>query len=201
MLAIAPGHIPPPAATDEPPALHHRADPRDPLALARSWWLFAAHGMHVKRVAAALATADVPHVLPLSRAERVKANRTRYVVDEPVLGSYLFVAGDDEFARYEAMGAVPGKLHLGIPIVDVAGLMADLSQLLDALESGAVLGKARPAPERGRRYRVTGGPFEDAVGILERTEKGGHVLLLHVRCLGQVVPLAVDAHLCEPAED
>jgi transcription antitermination factor NusG len=192
-----------PTAPDiSPSQLCHRADPRDPLASGWSWWLFAAHARHLWPIAWQLVRADVPHLIPMRRVSRVKASRNRYVVDEPVFGGYLFVAGEDAGIRDNAMSAAPGRLRLGIPITDPAGFVHDLSQLLDAIEAGAPLGRSEArSPEPGDTYRVVSGPWEGKEGTLERTAHGGHVLLLHVHCLGRVVPLEIDAAMCEPIDD
>lgn len=188
-----------PATTPIPP-LCHRADPRDPLARDRSWWLCHAHTRQEKALAADLAGADVPHLLPLRREEkrRPAGKQQRYAIDLALFPGYLFISGDDlDYLNARASRRV---IHLW-PVFDVAGLVRDLSQLLDAIEAGGPIGKARPAPKAGGRFRVTSGPFEGKEGTLERVEGHGGVLLLHVHCLGQVVPLSVEEWRCEPVED
>lgn len=115
------------------------------------------------------------------------------MVDEPVFGSYLFVAGDDAGIRNDAMSAAPGRLRHGIPIPDASALIRDLSQLLNAIESGAPLGKERAAPKAGDRYRVVDGPWEGTEGTLERAMHGGEMLLLHVHAIGRVVEMEVES--------
>lgn len=169
------------------PPLCHRADPRDESSAGLSWWLCHAHSRSEKRVAAEFLAADVPHFLPLRQIERVKPNRCRVAFDVPIFGGYLFVAGD-EFDRLNA-SASRCVVHL-IPVFDVPGLLADLGQLMDAIESGAPIGEARK-PQPGSTVRVTSGPLADQVGTLVR-EAHGDYLLIHVRMLGQVVPVEVE---------
>jgi transcription antitermination factor NusG len=143
---------------------------------------------------------DVPHVLPLRREVRVTSSRHRVARDLPVFPSYVFGCGD-ECDRGNAMAAVTGKpvSILSVSVTDAVGLVRDLSQLLNAIEAGAPLGKAQ-APRPGARVRVTSGPWEDTVGTLVR-EKGRDLLLLHVHSLGQVVPLELEAWRTEVVED
>lgn len=184
-------------STNPLPPLCHRADPRDPDAADRCWWLCYAQVRHEKAIAAELLAADVPHLLPLARVEGVTPKGRRRNSIGPLFPGYLFVAGD-EFDRLNAMAAVPGRLLYTIPVFDVATLMADLANLVDAIEAGAPLGKARP-PAPGARVRVVAGPWEGTEGTLVR-EKGRDVLLLHVRAINRVVELAVESWRCEVIE-
>lgn len=195
MLATLP---PPPVA----PSLSHRVDPRrDPSgALGRSWWLCRVNARQEKAAAAELLAADVPHLLPM-RSEirycsRSTGKRTRqpYRVAEALFPGYLFLAGDDLDYFNARQCRRTGWL---IPVFDVAGLVRDLSSLLDAIETMAEVGPCQDV-EPGEAVRVVSGPLEGQQGVLVRRTHGGHVLLLHVRCLGQVVPVEVEAHRCEP---
>lgn len=200
MLATLP---PPLGVTDDPfPPCHHKADPRVPLAASRLWWLCAANNSTwLKRIGSALAVADVPHVLPVHRERKRKTNGTRYVVDAPLLGPYLFLAGDSESDYLHALNVVRGKLRVVEAIVDVDGLCRDLGQLLTAIEAHAPIGHAQRPPTPGDRYRVIEGAWSGFEGTLERSERGGSFLLLHVHAINRVIPLSVDADQCERIEE
>lgn len=172
----------------------HRADPRDPDAADRSWWLLCCRARHEKAVAGRLLVADVPHLLPL-RVEVVRRpNRARVERVVPLFPTYVFMCGD-EFDRLDALSANPRRHLSTVPVPDVPRLLADLSALLDAIESGAPVGAAR-VPEPGRRVRVTGGPLEGREGTMVRVAHRD-MFLLEIAILGRCVPVEVEAHRCE----
>jgi transcription antitermination factor NusG len=134
----------------------------------------------------------VPHLIPIRRVVRVRANRSRYVVDEPVFMGYVFVAGDDPYCGHEALHAVPGRLQLVAHAEDAAGLCRDLSNLLDAIDSGAPVGPTREYIPGRTRVRVVDGVLAGTEGTYLR-EARRDVLLLDVLFLGKSAECEVEA--------
>lgn len=189
---------PHPALDDSPfVQLCHRADPRLPQASGWHWWLCRAHPQRSHLLARDLRARDVPHLLPIRRVERVRANRSRYTVDEPVFGGYLFLAGETVFAAHEAFHAMPGRLSLISHVEDPAPLCRDLSNLLDAIDSGAPVGPTVALVPGRTRVRVIGGLLEGFEGTYVRDARRG-VLLVDVGFLKRSVEFEVEAWQVEP---
>lgn len=176
------------------PPLCHRLDPRAPEAAGLDWWLCHARSRAEKALAAELRDRDVPHLLPLCRSVRVTACRHRIESALPIFPGYLFVAGDElDYLNARQSRRV---VHL-IPVVDVPRLLTDLRGLLAAIDAGLPLGPSQ-ALTAGDPVVVTSGPLEGTHGTFAR-QSGREYLLLHVACLGRVVPIAVEAWRVAPA--
>lgn len=133
---------------------------------------------------------DVPHLLPLCRTERIKPNRTRVASDVPIFDGYLFIGGD----FVDLMNARRSRriVHI-IPVADVPTLISQLTTLLDAIDAGLPVGRARKF-EPGARVRVVEG--HPRLGGQEGTyiddADGGGTLLVHVGVLGLAWPVKLD---------
>lgn len=146
------------------------------------------------KLAERLALADVPHWLPLVRHERRAPSGKRRVTDRAMFAGYLFLAGD-EFDRLNALSC--GPIVGTIPVFDVAGLVRDLRQVCAVIRAGEPIG-AEQAPRPGDAVRVASGPWEGTTGTVAR-EAGRHLLLVHVRALGRVLPLEIEPWRLERA--
>jgi transcription antitermination factor NusG len=139
--------------------------------------------------------ADVPHLLPLRRYNRVTPSGKRRSTETALFPGYLFITGD-KFDRLNVLSVGRRRVVSLIPVFDVAALIRDLSMLMDAIESGAEIGSARAKLKPGTPVRVTSGPLEGTEGTFEGTGRRG-TLLIHIRALGQVVPVSIEEHRVE----
>lgn len=184
---------PSPSLDDAPfVQLCHRADPRCPTAPGWHWWLCHAHPQRSHLLARDLRARDVPHLIPVRRVERRRANRSTYTVDEPLFAGYVFLAGEEIYAAHEALHAVPGRLRVVSHVEDAGSLCRDLGRLLDAIDAGAPVGRAVELVPGRTRVRVTGGVLEGWEGTYLRDARRG-VLLLDVAYLRRSVEVEVEA--------
>lgn len=131
----------------------------------------------------------VGYYLPLyvKRVLRRDNNKPRKSV-LPLFPGYLpFVDRDDGKRRiYETNRVV----HV-LPVADQEGFVRDLTQVWQAVSSGAPLGVVQ-AFTVGQRVRVKAGPLQGVVGVIE--EMRNHLrLLLNVEAIQMAVSVELDA--------
>ena len=134
------------------------------------------------------------HYLPL-RSETKVYQRRKVTVDKPVFPGYVFVAFDRE-GRLALL-----KTNLVVRVLETRkqrALLHQLAQIRKALAVDPTLG-AGTALSRGRRVRITGGPFQGVEGMVA-TLKGTAKILLNVEMIGQGVALEVDRDFLEPID-
>lgn len=150
--------------------------------------LFVAHvkSRQEKAFAAELNRTGVGYYLPL--AERVShSGKRRYLVSEPVLAGYVFVAGD-EHTPASVMGT--GRVCRTIPVRNQARLRHDLSNLFKALEVNPRFGACEHT--KGQRVRITSGAYMGIEGVILRL-KNSAILVLEVEGFGQAsIELEID---------
>jgi transcription antitermination factor NusG len=114
------------------------------------------------------------------------------VVEVPLFSCYLFLWGLPDHA-YAAVSAKRVAQIIQVP--DQVAFARELAQVRAAIDAGAELGPYRFLT-KGRRARVTAGPFEGIEGLIEdhvRPER----LILRIYALGRAVSLEVDVSLLE----
>jgi transcription antitermination factor NusG len=147
-----------------------------------------------KAVAAALDAAGVEQYLPLIAAVRFYGHRKRRV-EMPLFASYVFSRGTRESAHL-AMGT--GRIVNVIEVGDQARFEHEVRQIRAALSGGAEL-QPYGFLTKGRRVRVTSGPFRDLEGLIEDSVRADR-LVLQVQALGRATSLEIDASLLEPVD-
>jgi transcription antitermination factor NusG len=176
---------------DSPPSI---AGPEAKAALDYRWMVLHTRSRHEKATAEVVAAAGGTPYLPLHRRVMYYGHRKR-VVEVPLFSCYLFLWGLPDHA-YAAVSAKRVAQIIQVP--DQGAFARELEQVRTALERGGVLGPYR-CLTRGRRARVTAGPFEGIEGLVEdhvRPER----LVLRIHALGRAVSLEVDASLLEPVD-
>ena len=155
------------------------------------WMVLHTRSRQEKATAEVVAAAGGAPYLPLHRRVMYYAHRKR-VVEVPMFSCYLFLWGLPDHA-YAAVSAKRAAQIIQVP--DQAGFAEELAHVRAAIDAGAALGPARFLT-KGRRARVTAGPFEGIEGLIEdhgRPER----LVLRIYALGRAVSLEVDASLLE----
>ena len=156
------------------------------------WYVAHTKARREKALAWSLLTQGVPYFLPM--VERLTSTRgRRFRSWLPLFSSYVFFAGDRR-ARQQALAThhVAGVLD----VVDRDRLLAELSQIEQALDGGAKL-DPYPSMRNGTLCRVRCGPFAGLEGVVVR--RNVTRLLLQVEMLGQAAALEIDGSLLEPA--
>jgi len=158
------------------------------------WHVLQTRARQEKALARTLGAAGVQHFLPLVSRVRYHGGRRR-VVREPLFASYMFLWGPNE-AAYFAIET--RRVVRSVPVPDQARLEHELEQIRAALALGVGLDAYRGLA-RGRRVRVTAGPFQGLEGMVEDRARPGR-LVLWVHTLGRGASLEIDADLLEPAD-
>ena len=114
----------------------------------------------------------------------------------PLFPSYVFVSAKTEDERLTCFRR--RRVVRMLPVEDQGTLIEELSQIERALEGGAPI-DPWPGLRRGRRCRVTSGPFRDLEGTVVRRRQITR-LVLSVETLGQAVALEIDAALLTPVD-
>ena len=121
--------------------------------------------------------------------------RRKYIVQQPLFASYLFMHGSVE-ATYFAVATK--RVANAIRVSDQQRFVQELQQIRLALENRAELSPSRYL-EVGRRVRVVGGPFRGIEGLIEDRSKVGR-LVLQIAALGRATSLEIDTDLLEPVD-
>jgi hypothetical protein len=147
-----------------------------------------------KAAAEVVAAAGGAPYLPLHRRVMYYGHRKR-VVEAPLFSCYLFLWGLPD----HAYAAVSGKrVAQIIQVPDQIAFARELGQVRAAIDAGAALGPYRFLT-KGRRARVTAGPFEGIEGLIEDAVRPER-LILRIYALGRAVSLEVDASLLEAVD-
>ena len=133
--------------------------------------------------------------LPLRRETKIYQRR-KVTVEKPVFPGYIFVMFDRD-GRLELLKTnnVVRVLEPG----DEKLLIYQLEQIRKALAADATLG-AVAALQKGRRVRITGGPFMGVEGLIHDL-KGPAKVLLNVEMIGRAVAVEVERDFLELAEE
>ena len=131
---------------------------------------------------------NVGYFLPLyeKRTRRRDNNKPRKSV-VPLFAGYLpFVDRDDAKRRICETGRVVQVL----PVSDQEGFVRDLTQVWQAIASGAPLELVQDIAV-GQKVRIRGGPMEGAVGVVSEV-RSGFRLLLNVEVFRMAVSVELD---------
>lgn len=124
--------------------------------------------------------------LPL-REETKIYQRRRVTVQKPLFPSYVFAV----FAPDQRVTLLKGNQIVRImDVEDQDRLVRELDQVRKALHVDPTLG-ACESFTRGKRVRITSGPFMGLEGVVS-TVRGQSRVLLNVEMIGQAVALEVD---------
>lgn len=171
----------------DPPTLTGR--PQAPTGFR--WMVLHTRSRQEKTTAEVVAAAGGSPYLPLHRRVMYYGHRKR-VVEVPLFSCYLFLWGLPDHA-YTAVSAKRVAQIIQVP--DQVAFARELTQVRSAIDAGAVLGPYRFLT-KGRRARVTAGPFEGIEGLIEDHVRPDR-LILQIYALGRAVSLEVDASLLE----
>lgn len=164
-----------------------------PVASPR-WFVLQTRSRQEKTVAQVIAAAGAECFLPLLRKVRYYGHRKR-TVEAPLFSCYVFLRGFP-FHAYQAISAKRANRIIEVP--DQAQFESELKNIRLALDAGADLGPYRFFT-RGRRARVTSGPFMGVEGIVEDKLKQDR-LILKVNAIGRALSLEIDISLLEPLD-
>lgn len=132
------------------------------------------------------------HYLPL-REETKIYQRRKVTVHKPVFVGYIFVALD----RTGRLALL--KTNHILRIIEPENerlLLHQLAQIREALAVDPTLG-ACAALVRGRRVRISGGPFMGVEGVVWTFKKDRSKVRLNVEMIGQAVAIEVDKDYLE----
>lgn len=147
-----------------------------------------------KKTAESCAGHGIAHYLPL-RSETKIYQRRKVTVHKPVFPGYLFVDFDRE-TRVTLLRTNYVVRILTPP--DEAELLRELDQIRKALDVDPTLG-ACAALERGRRVRITGGPFMGVEGVVDAV-RGVSRVMLNVDLIGRAVAVEVAREFLEATD-
>lgn len=150
------------------------------------WRVLHVRSRHEKLVARASVEAGIPVYLPLGEKRIRKGGRT-FVSYLPLFPGYLFSRGD---RRSEPALWRTGAVVRILPVEDDERLHADLLQLYDLQESGALLAP-HPYLALGDQVRITDGVFAGYRGVVVR-EKGKDLLIVSVAMIHHSVSVELD---------
>ena len=156
-----------------------------------TWFVLHVRSRQEYVLARILGLRHVDHYLPLRYEERYQGSR-RVRLAQPLFAGYIFLWGQPEDVyRADRTHRVVGVIR----VPDQAGLERELSEVHKALVRNAPL-TPHPALTRGRRVRVTAGPFMGLEGRVARLSRRSHVVL-HVSTLGSAASLEIDRELLD----
>ncbi len=155
------------------------------------WYVLKTRSRHEKAVARTLEAAGIEHFLPLVQSVRYCGHRKR-VVREPLFSTYLFLRGPIE-ATYFAVST--RRVARVIPVADQQRFVHELTQIRRVVAAGGELGPYEYL-SRGRRVRVTSGPFRGVEGIVEDRPRPSR-LVLQIEALGRATSLEIDVGVLE----
>jgi hypothetical protein len=169
---------------------------RDPelVAAGYRWHVLHTRSRQEKVIAGALSGAGAFPFLPLHRRVSYYGHRKR-VVEVPLFTCYLFVWGLLEHA-YLATGSK--RACQVIAVDDQDRLHQELTHLSCVINLGGSF-QHYDFLIRGRRVRVTAGPFEGIEGVVEDGPRRDR-LALQVHAIGRSLSLEIDASLLEPVD-
>ena len=128
---------------------------------------------------------NLDHYLPLRRETKIYQRR-KVTVDKPVFPGYIFVCFDSE-ERLSLLKTNNIVRVLAPPPQEQ--LVFELNQIRGALSVDPSLGACN-ALTRGRRVRITGGPFMGIEGMVDKV-KNATTVRLNVDMIGQAVSMEI----------
>jgi transcription antitermination factor NusG len=158
------------------------------------WHVIHTRSRQEKAVAEVLAAAGGTPYLPVYRRAMYYGHRKR-VVEAPLFSCYLFLWG---LLDHAYLAVSTKRVAQIIPVPDQGTLSRELAQVRLVLEAGGDLGPYRFLT-RGRRVRVTAGPFQGIEGVIDDTIRQDR-LILKVHAIGRALGLEIDASLLEPVD-
>jgi transcription antitermination factor NusG len=171
------------------------AGPSSPdVGVLARWYVVQTRSRQEKAVAEVVTASGGECFLPTLRRIRYYGHRKR-TVELPVFSCYVFLKGFP-FHAYQAIAAKRAARLIQVP--DQQQFEQEIAQIRLALGAGADLGPYRYFT-RGRRARVTSGPFMGLEGIVEDRLKQDR-LILQVQAIGRALSLEIDVSLLEPLE-
>ncbi len=159
------------------------------------WHVLHTKSRQEKAVAAALNAAGFSTYLPLLAHVRFYGHRKRRV-ELPLFSSYVFLSGPREATH---LAIATGRVANVIPVADQNRFEHEVRQIRKALDGGAQL-HPYSFLTRGRRVRVTAGPFRDIEGLIEEEPGCADRLVLQVQALGRATSLEIDISLLQPVD-
>lgn len=160
-------------------------------AVSARWYVLRTRSRQEQAAAATTEASGGRCYVPTIRQVKYYGHRKR-VSDVPLFPCYAFMWGSVEHA-YEAISLK--RIVQVLPVPDQAYFEHELAQIRRALEGCAELSPYRFFV-RGRRVRVTAGPFEGIEGIVEEGPRQNR-LILQVHAIGRALSLEIDASLLE----
>jgi len=159
-----------------------------------SWHVLYVKPRTEKKMARHSERLGLSYYLPLKRETKIYQRR-RVTVDKPVFPGYFF-------ACYDRDGRL-GLLKSNNIVRDLTPpnerqLLHELAQVRKALKVDPTLG-AVAALKRGRRVRITGGPFMGVEGLVHGL-KNTNTVRLNVDMIGQAIAVEVDKDYLEVIE-
>ena len=185
----------PERATSEPIGLAEGFH-RDPALVAAGyrWHVLHTRSRHEKAIAEVMDGVGAKAYVPLFKRVVYYGHRKR-VVETPLFSCYVFLWGTLDHAY---LGTSTKRVANIIEVPDQARLERELTQLSRATQLGAPL-SPYAFLVKGRRVRVTAGPFEGLEGLVEDPARMNR-LILQVHAIGRSLSLEIDASLLEPMD-
>ena len=155
------------------------------------WYVLHLRPRTEKKVAELCERNRLLHYLPLRRETKIYQRR-KVTVEKPVFPGYLFVSMDRD-GRLAVL-----KTNHVVRIMEPGNrrtLLHQLAQVRRALQADPAL-IASSGLRKGRRARITGGPFMGIEGVIFEV-KGMTRVSLNVEIVGQSVAVVVDPGFLE----
>ena len=158
------------------------------------WYVLHLRPRTEKKVAEHCTRLRLTHYLPLRRETKIYQRR-KVTVEKPVFPGYLFLSMDRE-GRLAVL-----KTNHVVRIMEPMSRRALLHQLAQVrralrVDPGLI---AASGLRKGRRVRITGGPFMGIEGVVSEV-KGMTRVSLNVEIVGQSVAVVLDPGFLEVAD-
>ncbi|GAA4470589.1 transcription termination/antitermination protein NusG [Novipirellula rosea] len=159
-----------------------------PTTSSKRWWLMYTKSRQEKQLMRHLLKHEVWHYGPMvPQRKRSPAGRMRTSY-APLFSNYVFVCGDDDEARYQALCS--GCIQKAAEITDVDEFVADLKQIHDLIDLGVPM-TIESRLEPGQNVRIRSGSFAGYEGTILRREQETR-LLVCVRFMEQGVSVKLE---------
>ncbi|TWU27226.1 transcriptional activator RfaH [Novipirellula galeiformis] len=158
------------------------------VILAHKWWLMYTKSRQEKQLMRHLRKHEIWHYGPLiPQRKRSPAGRMRtsYV---PLFSNYVFVCGENDESRYQAICS--GCIQKAADITEVDEFVADLKQIYNLIHLGVPM-TIESRLEPGQNVRVRSGSFAGYEGTILRREQETR-LLVCVRFMEQGVSVKLE---------
>jgi hypothetical protein len=178
--------------SDNPPIMHPACG--SIREFAGRWWVAHTKARFEKAFAWDLYRQGIAYFLPMVKKSVMSGGRRRDSL-APLFPSYAFFCGDDT-ARYQAL--VTDRLCQVIVVPEQEKLIRELCNVERVLSSGVAM-DLYPFAVKGKRCRVTTGPFAGVEGTVVRRDDSTRIVL-EISILAQGASLEVNPSILEPAE-